>query len=93
VEKQYSTPKVTIDLDEYNRLKDIEFQAFGILKGKIEVKNTFVRSPNFLLDPLAKYGSGKGVIIGRIKKEDFDFYFKNLFNIDELIINKGEGEK
>jgi hypothetical protein len=82
MEKQYSTPKVTIDLDEYNRLKDIEYLVFGALKGKIETKNTFVKDP--------KYGGGKGVVIGRIKKEDFDFYFKNLFNIDELIIEEGE---
>lgn len=88
MEKQYSTPKVTIDLDEYNRLKDIEFQAFGILKGKIETKNIYARGP--FTDPLAEYGDGKGVVIGRIKKEDFDYFFKNLFNIDELIINKGD---
>lgn len=92
MEKQYSTPKVTIDLDEYNRLKDIEYQVFGVIKGKIEVKNTFVRLSNVPFDPLADYGDGKGVVIGRIKKEDFDFFFKNLFNIDELIIKGKEGE-
>ena len=65
----FSKPKVTIDLDDYNRLKDIEYQVFGILKGKIETEKHEDKC-----------------IIGKIKKEDFDYYFKNLFNIDRLII-------
>lgn len=76
------TPKVTIELSEYERLKDIEYQALDLLKSMVRVET---KTLDFFVDPeqrLIKYGT--------ISKKDLEKYFDNLFGLDKLIIIEGE---
>lgn len=70
-------PLVTIELKEYDRLKDLEFQ-FKIFIDKVEVAS--VVEPN--------YGPGP-MKIGYISEKDFKYHIKNILNLDDLVIKKG----
>ena len=80
------SPKVTIELDEYNRLKDIEFQV-GVIKNKLEIK----LEHEMFADPLAHYDRSRSFTKARISEKDLAYFFNNLFDIDVLHVNMGDG--
>jgi hypothetical protein len=65
-------PIVSIELDEYNRLKDIEYQM------KFLIDNVELHKEELHGFTTKKYGV--------INSEKLDFFYKNLLDIDELII-------
>jgi hypothetical protein len=82
---EYFTPKVTIELSEYERLKDIEYQALDILKGRFKIED--IRTDSFI-DPEQKI-----VKFGIIYFADLEDYFNNLLGITRLVIKKDKGEE
>lgn len=70
-------PSITIELKEYNRLKCLEAQ-FKMFFDKVEV--AYVKEPI--------YGP-KSMKIGYISEEDFKNHIKNILDLDNLVIKKG----
>lgn len=77
------SPKVTIELSEYNHLKDLEYQ-FKFLTDNVKIEEQMSVNPLTPMSPI-KYKFG---IIERCK---LDFFYKNLLDIEKLkIIERGE---
>ena len=72
--------QVLIPYDELDRLRDIEYQTSFLINN---VEKEVQRDPKTLLGD--KIGFKK---IGYISKKDFDFFLKNLLDIDELVIKE-----
>lgn len=70
-------PLVTIQLNEYDRLKDLEAQ-FKMFFNKVKV--TCVKEPSYGPVPMK---------IGYISEKDFKNHIKNILNLDDLVIKKG----
>lgn len=73
-------PIVSIELSEYNRLKDLEHQ-FKFLTDYVEIHKRQGENPK---DPrfigIIKYGV--------INKKKLDYFYKNLLDIDKLIVEE-----
>lgn len=69
-------PIVSIELSEYNRLKDLEYQ-FGFLTEYITICPESVNDPTI--------NTSKKVNVGYINKNRLKYFYKNLLNIDKLI--------
>lgn len=70
-------PLVTIELKEYDRLKDLEAQ-FKMFIDKVEV--AYVKEPIYGPKPMK---------IGYISEKDFKNHIKNILDLDNLVIKKG----
>lgn len=71
-------PIVSIELDEYNRLKDVEYQM-KFLIDNVEIHRESVEDPKEKdVFTTKKYGV--------INAKKLDFFYKNLLDIDRLII-------
>ena len=82
-------PMVTISLKEYERLKDLEYQM-RFLIDKVEIKeNKGLKYNN--LDPLQKPHPFLDRI-GTIDKKNLDYFYKNLLDIDDLVVRGEENE-
>lgn len=78
-----SEPLVTIELKEYQKLKDLEHQ-FSYLIDKVKIdKRCLQRFPD---DPLCE-DVMKIRVRGTIKKKDYDFFINNLLGVDDLLID------
>jgi hypothetical protein len=73
-------PIVSIELKEYNRLKDLENQ-FKFLTDYVEIH---IEQERNTLDPLAV----KSLKCGVISKKKLDYFYKNLLDIDKLIVKE-----
>lgn len=81
-----SEPLVTIELKEYQKLKDLEHQ-FGFLFDKIKMHKELLQ--NSTADPLGP-DFLKMKVWATIKKKDYDFFINNLLGVEELLIDNGE---
>lgn len=73
-------PIVSIELKEYNRLKDLEYQ-FKFLTEYVEIHE---RHEQDTLDPLAV----KSLKCGVINKKKLDYFYKNLLDVDKLVVEE-----
>lgn len=80
---------ITIPFNEYERLKDIEFQM-NFLVGKVNIKEELHFDP---LIPLITGNSAVKIKKGEILKKDLDFFYKNLLDIENLYIIEDEKRK
>ena len=81
-----SEPLVTISIQEYNKLKDLEYQ-FGFLLDKIKMHKELLQNPT--ADPLGP-DFVKMKVWATIKKKDYDLFINNLLGVEELLIDNGE---
>ena len=84
-------PMVTISLKEYERLKDLEYQM-RFLIDKVEINQASTEKfgiPDH--HPLA-YNYINSYKTGTIDKNDLKYFYKNLLDIDELIVRGEENE-
>lgn len=82
-------PVITITLKEYERLKDLEYQM-RFLIDKVEIKeNKGLKYDN--LDPLQKPYPFLDRI-GLIDKKNLDYFYKNLLDIDDLVVRGEEND-
>ena len=93
MDKNYEKPRVIIDIDEYNNLKDqikdIQYNTVTYLKERVTVRR--VNPFDDRCDPLARFEGA--YLAGNTNEQSLMEYINNVLNIVELNITTNDGKQ